>query len=314
MAGAIVGVVAAAGIFAGEALGNAAQGQADPNAVTVTVTVTGKGNSAPPAVPKDEVVARQAGKVRPVLAWEPGQAGARGLDLVILIDDELPPKVASRWEDFEKFVTELPANVHVGIAYANKGDVKFAQQPTTNHEAAAKAFHDPANIDFRYDAIYASLSNLARIWPNNQNRHEILLLSSGYDQPTASGTMDPAQSIPVQAAVTDLQGKGIVVYSFYANLSSQPQNVSVMEVQWGQGGLEQVSTTTGGKVFSMGDGTPPSFQPFLQELLQLLGQQYSLTFQAQPLGKAGLAAFEVKVENNGVQVHAPTRVFVPGGK
>jgi hypothetical protein len=322
---AIVMLVAAAGILVGNANGNGrrisaanapgneAVQQGDPNAITVTVTITGKGNSAPPAVPKEDVVLRQSGKVRPVIAWEPAQpSGGRGLDLVILIDDELPFKVTSRWDDFMNFVNSLPANVHVGVAYAKGGAVQFTQQPTLNHAAAAKAFRDPASVDLRGQTIYRSVQALAGEWPANQNRHAILLLSSGIDM--SSSAADPAQSVPVLAAVDDVQGKGITVYAFYANPSSTPQNVTVTSAQWGQGALESLATSTGGKLFTFSDGTPQSFAPWLTEVGQLLGQQYSLTFQAQPLGKAGLAPIEVKVENSSVQVHAPKQVFVPGGK
>src|SRR5580658_9463104 len=180
----------AAGLLLGSARG-AAQQQGDPSQITVTVTITAKGNGAPPAVPKDDVVARQGGKVRPVIAWEAAQPTTRGMDLVILIDDELPLKVVSRWEDFMNFVNALPANVHVGVAYANRGAVNFVQQPTLNHAAAAKAIRDPLNIDLRSDVIYQSLQTLAGEWPNNQNRHEILLLSSGYDS-TASNVSSSA--------------------------------------------------------------------------------------------------------------------------
>jgi hypothetical protein len=321
---AIVMLVAAAGILVGSAngngrgisaanaLGNAAAQQGDPNAITVTVTITGKGNSTPPAVPKEDVVVRQSGKVRPVISWEPAKSGARGLDLVILIDDELPFHVTTRWDDFRDFVNSLPANVHVGVAYARGGAVQFTQQPTLNHETAAKAFRDPANLELRTQALYRSVQALAAEWPANQNRHVILLLSSGLD--TSSSSADPAQSISVQAAVTDVQGKGITVYAFYANPSTTPQDVTVTTAQWGQGALESLTTSTGGKLFTFSDGTPQSFAPWLTEVGQLLGQEYSLTFQAQPLGKAGFAPIEVKVENSAVQVHAPSRVFVPGGK
>ncbi|HEV3218680.1 MAG TPA: hypothetical protein VGZ48_02855 [Candidatus Acidoferrales bacterium] len=309
----MLAIFSAAGLLLESSRGAAAQ-QTDPSAITVTVTITAKGNGAPPAIPKDDVVARQGGKVRRVLAWEPAQPGGRGMDLVILIDDELPFHVATRWDDFENFVTALPANVHVGVAYANKGAVNFTQQPTLNHAAAAKAFREPLNIDLHSDAIYQSLQHLAAEWPANQNRHEILLLSSGYDYDGASGGGRPDDSIPLQGAVNDLQGKGITVFSFYANPSSTPQNVTVYMAQWGQGALEHVSTVTGGKAFIFGDGTPPTFQPFLQELAQILGQQYSLTFQAERGSKGAFASFEVKVEENNVQVHAPARVFVPGMK
>ncbi len=319
---AAVALVSAAGILVGNAPGNA-QMATDPNAVTVTVTITGKGKDAPPAVPKDDVVVRQNGKVRPVISWDPVKTISRGTDLVILIDDELPFHVTTRWDDFQNFVTSLPANVHVGIAYANKGAVNFVQQPTLNHDAAAKAFRDPISIDIQSDAIYQSLQTLAREWPANQNRHEIVLLSSGYDYSVAvarisgvgsTGGLQPDQSIPIQSAIEDLQGKGIVVYSLYANLSSTPQNVPQAQVDWGQGGLEEVSKMTGGKTFAFGNGTPLSFKPYLDEIDQLLQQQYALVFRAQPANKGGFAALEVKVENSSVQVHAPARVFVPGGK
>jgi hypothetical protein len=286
--------------------------QHDPDEITVTVTVTSRGKEAPPPISGGDIVVRQAGKPRPVISWEPAQTSARALDLVVLIDDALPANVATRWDEFEKFLSSLPANAHVGIAYGNRGEIQFAQQPTLNHAQAAKAFRNPAALAMKDSAIYQSVETLSRAWPNNQNQRVILLLSSGYDVNEHAG---PESTISLKGAVNEAQRRGIVVYSIYARPSLQ-SNLNPAELLFGQNNLIHLATATGGKafIFGLGDQTPPSFQPYLQELLQLLGEQYLLTFQAQPANKPGFAPLEVSSKNNSVQLHFQESVFTPGPK
>ncbi len=267
----------------------------------------------PPQISANDVVVRQGGKVRPVLSWEPAQSSARSLDLIILIDEALPNNVATRWDDFEKFLTSLPANAHVGVAYANRGSVQFAQQPTLNHAQAAKSFRNPADVDPQMSGIYQSVQTLAHAWPANKNGHVILLLSSGYGSEPSGGPSNWENMISMQNAINETQGKGIIVYSIFARASDR-YKLNPAVISWGQSGLGHLSKVTGGKAFIFGEQTPPSFQPYLQELLQLLGQQYTLTFQAQLATKAGFVPLEIDLKTSSVQVHFPARVYVPGTK
>jgi hypothetical protein len=57
--------------------------------------------------------------------------------------------------------------------------------------------------------------------------------------------------------------------------------------------------------------TPVSFEPFLEELQKTLAQQYLLTFRAAPGEKAGYQRVRITTEVPGVELMAPTRVWVP---
>jgi hypothetical protein len=248
-----------------------------------------------------------------VISWESAQSSAHGLDLVILIDDALPNNVATRWDEFENFLTSLPANAHEGVAYANRGTIQFAQQPTLNHAQAAKALRNPAGVEIQNSAIYGSVQTLAHAWPANKNRRVILLLSSGIDYNSGAGPVRPDDLIPLQNAISEAQAKRIVVYAIYAR-PYIPSNLNRYLPDVGQSALISLSDETGGKAFIFGDQNPPSFKPFLDEFLQALSQQYTLTFQSQPESKPGFAPLHVAVEANSVQVRSPARVYVSGTK
>src|SRR5579862_9048001 len=99
--------------------------------VTVTVTVTGK-DQTPPQIPANEILVRQDGKARPVISWTPAKGDHAGLDLAIVVDDSITPRVADRWSELQSFVRSLPVETRVAIVYANYGGTRFEQSFTTD--------------------------------------------------------------------------------------------------------------------------------------------------------------------------------------
>jgi len=55
-----------------------------------------------------------------------------------------------------------------------------------------------------------------------------------------------------------------------------------------------------------------SFEPFLDDLKDMLEHQYVLTFSAKPGTKSGYQPLKVTTEVPGVELIAPARVWVPG--
>jgi hypothetical protein len=82
---------------------------------------------------------------------------------------------------------------------------------------------------------------------------------------------------------------------------------------WGQNFLSQLSDETGGEMYAIGFGSPVSFQPFLQQIMDQMQHQYVLTFQARAEKKAGLQPINVRVTEKDASIAAPDQVFVPAG-
>lgn len=283
----------------------------DPNAITVTVTALGHGGTVPP-ISQSDVIVHQANKVRPILSWEPVNANEPKLDLLVVIDDSLTNNVATRWNELTKFLADLPAGARTAIAYANRGAIQLAQQPTTDHGLTAKALRNPAGLVVQDSSIYESLQTLIHGWPSRQGRRVILVISSGYDSKFPGIVWDDWPTM--QKAIEEAQRKAVVVYSIYAKPFT-PTPVNSLPLELGQEALNFLSVATGGEYFnSLGFETAPSFQPFLQKIQQHLSQQYLLTFQADPGPKPSLAALQVAPTNKSAQLRSQARVFVPAVK
>jgi VWFA-related protein len=280
-------------------------------AIIVTVTATGRDQAVPPKISSNEVVVSQDGKSRKLLAWEPVQPGNSRLELAVLVDDSLSTRVAGQWSDLQNYLRTLPRDVRVAVAYANFGAAHIQQDFTTDHELAAKAFQIPKGAGGTSNGIYDSVADLIKKWPETRDRRVILLISSGIDLTNGIFDTQPAINGPLQKTIDQAQRSGVVVYSLYASGSGRLENNSFL-ISNGQGCLGRLAAETGGDSFFLGLDTPVSFQPFLQDIGRLLGQQYLLTFLATPGAKAGYAHLRVTVENNSVELLAADRVYVPG--
>jgi VWFA-related protein len=285
----------------------------DPNAITVTVTALGHGETAPPSIPIRDVIVHQNNKVRHVISWEPVNSADPKLDIVVVIDDALSNRLATRYDEFRSFFTALPAGARVAVAYANRGTVQLAQQTTTDHALAAKALRNPAGVQINDNSPYESIEDLARGWPARQGRRVMVFISSGIDIHAIGEGQNPEDWITMRKTIDAVQMKGIVIYSIFARPFME-SSVTENMLSKGQDGLNYLSTQTGGKAFYAGLASDPDFGPYFHEIQQDLQQQYMLTFQAEPAAKAAFDELRVSLETKSPQLRYPTRIFIPAAK
>ena len=302
-----VGVVALLSALVVAAPGAA---QAQGPLVTVTVTAVGHKGADPASVTKEDVLVRQRDDRRPVVEWTPTESEKAQLDLVILIDDSLDTGVGTNLDDLQKFIRSLPANTRVAVAYAQNSSAQLRQNLTDDKEAAAKALRLPLGLRDSFSSPYLAVVDLLGRLPETKGRRAVLLVSDGIDLMRGVSGSSPASNNELQRAIEQAQRRNVQVYTLYASGSGRIRR-NFFLVSNGQGGLSRLALETGGEAYFQGFGTPVSFQPFLEELNQALSQQYLLTFRAAPGEKASFQRLRVTTEVPGVELMAPTRVWVP---
>jgi VWFA-related protein len=304
--------VAAIGFSTSAAFAQRATQSSEGIPVSVTVTATGKDQSAPSTVPANSIVVRQDGKVAKILSWEPASGSKTGLDLAVLIDDSVTQKASLQLKDIGDFLRTVTPDARVAVAYASYGGVKFEQEFTTDHEKAAKAIRIPSSFPGTANGVYDSFAALIKKWPESQNRKVVLFISDGIDVTNGVDDSLPGQSMVLQRAIDAAERAGVVVYTIYASGAGRAVQNRFL-VNNGQGSLARMASETGGDAFFEGTETPVSFKPFLEDVGKLLGQQYLLTFVATPGEKGRYARLQVSVEGGNVELIAPDHVYVAGG-
>ncbi len=281
-----------------------AQNSAEASAI---VTVLPKSGDAPP-FPQQQIKVSVEGKQVPPSVWRPYARGP--VELVILIDNSARTSLGRTFEDMTQFITGLPPNVTVGVAYMQNGVASFAAPMTADHAAAAKQIHLPAGSPGSNASPYFCLSDLAKRWPapRSEARREVLMITDGVDEYNLR--YDPEDPY-VHSAMMDSERAGMVVYAIYFRNQGRLSG-SFYETNAGQNYLTQVSEDTGGTLYYEGLSNPVSFTPFLNDLGRRLMNQYELGFPVTMQKKESLVSLKVKGAVSGVKVQAPTHVAVPG--
>lgn len=279
--------------------------------VSVVVTAVGK-KGAPPPIDARSVVVFQEKDRRPVVAWVPLR-GARRMNLALVIDDSVGSGFGVQLDRLADFVRGLPANIHVGVAYARNGTAPLVQDFTADHQAAAKALRLPVGNAGVIGSPYLALLDLFKRWPAGDDPGQVLFISHGIDVFRGISESNAGTNTDLQRAIDQALRRGFVVHTLYASGSGRLYR-NFFLVSNGQGCLGRLAAETGGEAFFQGFDTPVSFKPFLEQLAQELGQQYLLTFRAQPGAKAGYQRLRVDAEVSGAELTAPARVYIPAAQ
>lgn len=312
----VIGAVICALIGAGTAalpLQGQGTNPANADVVRVTVTVSGRDQSAPPALAKEDVMVRQDNERRPVVDWFAAQGEQAGLDLAILVDDSLDASLGSQFRDLHAFLRGLPATTRVGVFYSSHGAVSLRQDFSADHELAVKALRLPAGSINDGSSIYLAAADLLKRWPKNENRAAVLLISDGIDIFRGVEDSEPYQDIDLQTAVDQAQRNGITVFTLFASGAARYRSNFYL-IGNGQSCLLRLASETGGEAYFQGWQTPVAFRPFLETATKRLGRQYVLKFRAHSGEKAGFARLQVTTEVPRVAMTAPARVFVPAAQ
>jgi hypothetical protein len=295
-------------ILAWAALAAAAPPAAASDLVQVVVTATAK-KGAPPPIERSTVVVFQEKQRRPVIDWVPLKGG-RPMNLALMIDETVGGGFGIHLDSLSSFIRALPPNVRVAVIYARNANATVAQNFTSDHAAAAQALRLPLGSPGAIASPYLALLNLLERWPEDGNPGQVLLVSHGIDLFRGASSSAPGVNPDLRRAIETSLRRGIVVNTLYASGSGRAQRNRFL-VSNGQGSLSRLAQETGGEAFFQGFSTPVSFKPFLNELGENLGQQYLLTFRAQPGKKASYQRLRVDAEVAGVKLTAPARVYIP---
>jgi hypothetical protein len=210
----------------------------------------------------------------------------------------------------KQFVTSLPPYVEVAVAYMRNGMAALTQNFTQDHAAAANSIRVAIGTGGADVSPYDSLTDAVKKWPETgAQRKEVIMISSGIEGLGGGFTPDNPY---VNAGIESAQKAGVIVYTIYSP-SVGHFGHSLWSTTWAQNFLSQLSDATGGEFYGIGFGSPVSFQPFLQDILQHMKNQYLLTFEARPERKSGLQPMRVAVTEKDASIAAPTKVFVKAG-
>jgi VWFA-related protein len=289
---------------------SARQQQPSEPGVPVSIVVTlepKRGQTIPPIERQDISVSEQREK-RPVTAFVP--AGQTPMQLMLLIDDSARATFDTEIGTLKQFVNSLPPTTEVAVAYMRNGMAAVTQNFTRDHAAAGNAIRialGPGGADV---SPYDSLTDAAKKWPQTgAERKEVIMISSGVE--ALGGGFQPENPY-VNAGIQSAQKAGLVVYTIY-DPSVGHFGHSFWRNTWGQNFLSQLSDETGGEFYTIGFGSPVSFEPFLQQILRQMQNQYLLTFEARPGEKSGLQPIQVRVVEKDASIAAPDKVFVRAG-
>lgn len=277
--------------------------------VTITVTVLGANNQPAPEIPQEDVTVHMGKDLPKVTGWEHAHAQQGPLELALLIDENIRTSLIGRQlDDMANFIESQEPSTQVGVYYAEHGSAYAAAPFTTDHQKAAKALHLTFGLrNGESPSIYLSLSDLAKHWPANPGaRREVVVFGSGND-PLSPGIEDPYADESMDDVVkTGLTVHAIPIAGTRYSLSFRG-NISA-------GKLIQLSDETGGREIGGDLGAPVSLAPYLNQLNQILSNQYLLTFAGRPSDRKNgdIRDVQVRLEEHNVKVWAPKRVLIPG--
>jgi len=273
------------------------------------VTVNTKGAEDATTVPKQTISLYENRKPQDVAGWVPLRGERSGLQLVVLLDDSSRGSLGLQLNDIRTFLNGLPPNAQVAIGYMRNGTPNLVQNFTSDHAQAAKSLRLPSGNAGINGSPYFCLSDLVKHWPGGDSnvRREVIMVTDGVDR--YSGARFDPENPYVQAATSDAQKAGVVVYSIYYRGQGRLDR-SFVATDGGQNYLTMVSGSTGGKVYLEGFGNPVSFAPFLSDIQRKLQNQYELSFVS--TAKPGLQGIRVKTSQPNTSLEYPSRVPVGG--
>lgn len=271
--------------------------------VTMTVTAVGKKDTQPPAITKDDVQLYRGKERVQVGDWRRGET----LALAILIDDSIDTSAGSNGEDLRSFILAQPKSTLIAIGYARNGTAMIAQDFTDDHELASKALRLPLGSTGAFSSPYLSLLDLMKRWPKAGERRSIMLISSGIDyfrgdfgfrSPDLDSTIARAQKQNTNIWTIYYPGAGHTSRGFF-------------RVNNAQNNLSQLSQETGAESYYLGTLEPVTLKPYFDEIEMHLNNQYLLTFAGRGGKKGRLERVRAATEVSGVELLAPSEVFLP---
>lgn len=274
--------------------------------VQIIVTVGHHYGQAAPALTRDDFVITQRYEPLPITNVVPLRGEHAGLDLFLLVDNCSNCEPGSKFQELSHFVMSQMATTAVGVAYIQDGQLKIAQNPTTDHKRAVDALGAPSGS--KPANPFTPLAQLIRAWPQGANRRAVLMVSNGINPIAGDKTQDPS----VEEALEAAQRRGVTVYVIY-HPSADYLKTDYSKLYSGQVQLAHVADETGGEAYFLGFGPLPSLAPFLADLSDHLANQYLVEFMAAPADGTGeMQRITVKTKTPEIEIMVPDQIWIPG--
>ncbi|MGH9734376.1 MAG: hypothetical protein ACRD8A_07295 [Candidatus Acidiferrales bacterium] len=283
----------------------------DPPTVPITTVVTALGPNFTAAlvISKDDIAVYSNNTRINVASFEPARGAKAGMQLALLIDDDVSPTaLGSHFSEIKSFIQAQPPTTEVAIYYAQSGTVRAAAEFSSDHQAVAKKLRVPlGKFAGASPSVYLSLKSLVDRWPHNDMRHEVVMIASGVDR-LHPGLQDPY----LDQAIEHVQKAGVIVNTIYTGGFRLAQSMVLQQNAWRN--LSQVATDSGGQQFFQGFETPVNFMPIFHKLNIQFGNQYLLTADMpQPSkGKGQFKPIRIRTEQRNVHLSYAPQLWVRG--
>lgn len=273
------------------------------------ITILSKHNELAPTIPQTDVSAKINGKDSAITGWQPFKGANDSLELVVLMDSGAR-NIGRQLEEIAHFIQNQGPDTKVALGFMQNGRAVLAGPLSADHKQVSSELHLPIGPTTN---PYFSVSDLAQNWPSQDRkaRREVILISDGVDP--ENRRFDPEDPY-MEAAIKDSLKAGMVLFSIYWH--SGPGGENAVTSDGGQSLLSELSQATGGNSYWSGSANPVSFQPYFDDVMKRLDNQYGIEFKAHLDRKPTVETFKLKVEGIGLQVTAPQQVYVdhPGGE
>ncbi len=197
------------------------------------------------------------------------------LNLAILVQDDLVPRVGNELKATREFIRALPGGSRVMIGYVRAGALQVRQPFTTDLDHAAKALRivigNPSAAP--YNPYVEVRDALRRFDGQGTNRNALLLISDGLDVSRGFDWSSSVHSIDLDRAIREARDRNVAIYTFYApstGLTSRNRRA----VSFGQSALNRLADETGGEAFFQGTSFV-TFDSYFRRLSQTINRQYA---------------------------------------
>lgn len=214
-----------------------------------------------------------SGKARTVKSQAVSQI-TEPMNLAILIQDDLIPRVGNEIKVTKDFIRSLPDGSQVMVGYIRSNSLEVRQKFTSDVEAAANSLRIPVGSSSAssYDPYNQVLEALKLFDKESKNTNAILLISDGLDLSEGLDSSSILSSTDLERSIKRANEKNVVVYSFYApsvGVSSNNRYFSSL----GQSSLVKLTDKTGGKAFFQGSTSFVTFDSYFDGLRKEINER-----------------------------------------
>jgi VWFA-related protein len=273
---------------------------AGANTVTILVTPQAHNKKEVEAADKltdDDFAVKENGRPQKVLSAKP--AADTPMVVEVLIQDNLKGRIDDELRGLKDFIRGLPSGSRVLVGYLTTGTLDVRHDFTDDREVAAASLRVLTGRS-PYDPYSEVIEGVRRFDSERQGRRIIVLVSDGLDLSHGVADSNPENSIDLGRAIREAQTRGVTIFSFFEP-TREPGNIDKrLDVTFGQGSLDKISSETGGDAF-LGPTDVVSLSPYLAQMKDELARQWMVSYQTANTGP-GFRHIQTAAEK-GVHLH-----------